>query len=233
MRGGARGLPRRVPRRPLSPRRASAPKGAPKTPAQGARRAPTPNGTLSGPSGPGDADTRAAPPTRAPAAPQPPRGRPGKFPLGLSFSEGHSGAGDRTAPDPGSGQPAHPPPVTGTEHSAGTKEPSTLTAPDPNDPTQGNPECQHTPARETPRTRTRQRQPRAPPPRKRPRAAPPSGRAPPEGGSSGPRRPRPRAGAAHRGARAGGQGDCGARGRHSRRPAAATGRRRARPPRAT
>lgn len=70
MRGGARGLPRRVPRRPLSPRRASAPKGAPKTPAQGARRAPAPapNGTLPGPSGPVDADTRAAPPTRAPAA---------------------------------------------------------------------------------------------------------------------------------------------------------------------
>lgn len=108
MRGGARGLPRRVPRRPPSPRRASAPKGAPKTPAHGARRAPAPNGTLPGPSGPGDADTRAAPPTRAPAAPQPPRGRPGKFPLGRSFSEGHSRAGDRAVPGPGSGQPAHP-----------------------------------------------------------------------------------------------------------------------------
>lgn len=151
MRGGARGLPRRVPRRPLSPRRASAPKGAPKTPAQGARRAPTPNGTLSGPSGPGDADTRAAPPTRAPAAPQPPRGRPGKFPLGLSFSEGHSGAGDRTAPDPGSGQPAHPPPRHGDGTQRGDQRAEHTDSARPQRPHAGQPRMStHTSPRDPP-----------------------------------------------------------------------------------
>lgn len=61
-RGGARGLPRRVPWRPRNPRKTSAQKGAPKTPARGACCPFPPNCSLPSPSVDSGTPTRTTPP---------------------------------------------------------------------------------------------------------------------------------------------------------------------------
>lgn len=132
VRGGARGLPRRVPRRPSLPARRSRQRAPPRRPPQGPPRSPAQRHTAQ-PEAPRGRGPRAPPPAPAP------RGRLGKFPLGLSSSTGQSAPGNGVSRAPGRAGPPTRDRGVGTSRLQGAGRPARPSAGAQNTGAEGRP----------------------------------------------------------------------------------------------